>query len=82
MWERAQGIAPDSCRNPALRKGVGKVDGLIHRGMSTKAVMKAVGQPYERLGTTYKFCARTGSDPKVMMTVNFSQSGRVVGLRG
>jgi hypothetical protein len=82
MWERAQGIAPDSCRNPDLRKGVGKVDGLIHRGMGTKAVMKAVGQPYERLGTTYRFCARTASDPKVMMTVIFSQSGRVVGLRG
>jgi hypothetical protein len=82
MWERAQGIAPDSCRNPDLRKGVGKVEGLIHRGMSTKAVMEAVGQPYERLGTAYKFCARTGSDPKVIMTVTFSQSGRVVGLRG
>ncbi|GAW51637.1 MULTISPECIES: hypothetical protein [unclassified Nocardioides] len=82
MWERAQGIAPDSCRNPGLRKGVKKVDGLIHRGMSTRAVMKAVGQPYERLGTTYRFCARTAADPKVMMTVDFSQSGRVVGLRG
>ena len=25
MWERAEGIAPDSCRNPALRKQVSAV---------------------------------------------------------
>ena len=40
--------------------------------MTTKAVMEAVGQPYERLGSTYRFCAKTGSNPKVMMTVTFS----------
>ena len=63
MWERAQGIAPDSCRNPEQRKPVSRVQKILHRGMTTRAVMKAVGQPYERLGDTYTFCARTGAQP-------------------
>ncbi|GAA4707071.1 hypothetical protein [Nocardioides conyzicola] len=81
MWERADGVDPDSCRNPGLRKRVAKVERLLHRGMSTTAVMKAVGQPYERLGTTYSFCAKTGSDPKVMMKVRFSKAGKVAAIK-
>lgn len=81
MWERAEGVAPDSCRNPGLRKRVAKVAALVHHGMTTTAVMKAVGQPYTRLGSTYGFCARTGTDPKVMMKVTFSKAGRVAGVR-
>ncbi|MEP9363291.1 hypothetical protein ABLE68_10025 [Nocardioides sp. CN2-186] len=81
MWERAEGIAADSCRNPGNRKTVSKATSLIHRGMTTKAVMEAVGQPYERLGSTYSFCAKTGSSPKVMMTVRFSRSGQVTGVQ-
>ena len=45
--------------------------------MTTRAVMKAVGQPYQRLGSTYRFCAKTGTDPKVMVTVTFSPAGKV-----
>jgi hypothetical protein len=81
MWERAEGIAPDSCRNPGLRKDVDRAMGLIRRGMTTKQVMEAVGQPYERLGSTYSFCARDAGDPKVMVTVTFSPNGRVTGVR-
>ncbi|MGY2701379.1 hypothetical protein [Nocardioides sp. HB32] len=81
MWERAEGIAPDSCRNPELRKGVDRATALIHRGMTTKQVMEAVGQPYERLGSTYSFCAKAPGDPKVTVTVTFSGTGRVTGLR-
>ncbi len=81
MWERTQGIEPDSCRNPRLRKTAAKVRGLLRRGMTTTAVMRAVGQPYTRLGTTYRFCAKTAARPKVMMTVSFNRAGRLVGLR-
>ena len=80
MWERAEGIAPDSCRNPGLRKDVGRATSLVRPGMTTKQVMEAVGQPYERLGSTYSFCARTAADPKVVLTVTFSPAGRVTGL--
>ncbi|ABL83900.1 MULTISPECIES: hypothetical protein [unclassified Nocardioides] len=81
MWERAEGIAPDSCRNADLRLPVDRALGLVRPGMTTKQVMQAVGQPYTRLGATYGFCARTSADPKVMVTVTFSEAGRVTGAR-
>jgi microsomal dipeptidase-like Zn-dependent dipeptidase len=80
-WERAEGVAPDSCRNPPLRKPVARVSALLDRGMTTRAVMQAVGQPYQRLGSTYRFCAKRSGDPKVMVTVTFSKAGRVTALR-
>ncbi len=80
MWERADGVAPDSCRNPGLRKRVAKVTALVRRGMTTTAVMKAVGQPYQRLGSTYGFCAKTASNPRVVVKVTFSKAGRVAAV--
>ncbi len=80
MWERAEGIAADSCRNPSLRKKVSRVAGLIHPGQSTRAVMRAVGQPYTRLGRTFGFCA-VSRGHNVRMKVTFDQRGRVVSLR-
>ncbi|MCW2765180.1 MAG: hypothetical protein JWO11_1139 [Nocardioides sp.] len=81
MWERAEGIRADSCRNPGLREPVGTVLGLIHRGQTTHTVMKKVGQPYTRLGSTFGFCARTPADPRVMVQVSFSKKGHVTGVR-
>jgi hypothetical protein len=81
MWERAEGIAADSCRNAGNRRPVAGVRDLLHRGQSTRQVMQAVGQPFTRLGRHYTFCARTGSDPRVRMRVTFSPAGRVTGLR-
>ena len=80
-WERAHGIKPDSCRNPGLRKSVSRVERLIHRGMGTKAVMRAVGQPYTRLGRIFGFCAKAPSEAKVRMVVKFNRAGRVLSLR-
>ncbi len=80
MWERAEGIAPDSCRNPNLRKRVSKVDSLLRPGMTTRQVMEAVGQPYTRLGERYTFCARTTADNDVRMRVTFGGNGRVTNV--
>ena len=79
-WERAVGIAPDSCRNPGLRKGVRKVQDLVRDGMTTRQVMKAVGQPFRRLGNRFTVCATAAGDPEVEMVVTFSKTGRVTGL--
>jgi hypothetical protein len=79
-WERAEGIAPDSCRNPDLRQAVAAVRDEIRTGMTTRQVMEAVGQPYTRLGNAYTFCARTASDPNVRMKVTFGDGGRVTGI--
>ncbi|MCD4533346.1 hypothetical protein LRP67_04530 [Nocardioides sp. cx-169] len=81
MWERAQGIRPDSCRNPGLRMSMSRVKRLLRPGMTTRAVMRAVGQPYQRLGLDYRFCATTATKRKAVMTVRFNRAGRVVRLR-
>ncbi len=80
MWERAEGIRPDSCRNPQLRKTVPKIQSLLRPGMSTTAVMKKVGQPFTRMGTTYGICAERGGE-KVMVDLAFTGSGRLATLR-
>ncbi|MEI5674333.1 MULTISPECIES: hypothetical protein [unclassified Nocardioides] len=81
MWERAEGVRPDSCRNPRLRKSVARVKRLVRPGMTTRAVMKAVGQPYQRLGTTYQVCARTAKDRKVPVSIRFTKGGKVKAVR-
>lgn len=80
-WERAYGVRPDSCRNPGLRRQWSKVRGLVRPGMTTTAVMRAVGQPYQRLGASYRFCAKAPGDPKVVVRVAFSRAGEVTGVR-
>ena len=79
-WERAEGIAPDPCRNPDLRRSVGEVEDLVDPGMTTRQVMEALGQPFRRLGNHYTFCATTADDPRVPMRVTFSDRGRVTGV--
>ncbi|QIK75097.1 peptidase [Nocardioides piscis] len=80
-WERAEGVAADSCRNPGLRKKVSRFLRLARPGTSTKRLLFRVGQPYERLGDTFTYCARTGGDRKVVLRVELGRSGRVVDVR-
>jgi hypothetical protein len=77
MWERAVGVAPDSCRNPRLRKPLATVHRLVRRGMSPSAVMRAVGQPFSRLGSTYGVCATTPGDSNVRVTIRFGANQKV-----
>lgn len=79
-WERAEGMAPDSCRNPDLRRTVASFTRLARTGTSIRALMTRVGQPYERLGSRYTYCARSGARDKVVMTVSLSPAGRVTGV--
>jgi hypothetical protein len=81
MWERAEGVHADACRNPGLRVGVARFRDLVRPGMTTREVQKAVGQPYTRLGSTYGTCARTASDPRVRMRIAFGPRGRVTDVR-
>ena len=80
MWERAYGIAPDSCRNPGNRLPVATVRSKLRRGMTTTEVMEVVGQPYTRLGREFGFCAKGGNGSKVTMTATFSSKGRLTSL--
>jgi hypothetical protein len=80
MWERAEGIAPDSCRNPGLRRDVAAVRRAVRAGLTTRQVMRAVGQPYTRQGRHATFCARADGAPEVRMQVTYDRSGRVTAL--
>jgi len=81
MWERAEGVRPDACRNPGLRRTVGAVQQRVRPGMSTRAVMRVLGQPYQRLGTTFTTCATAPQRAKVTVRVDFTRGGRVSGVR-
>ena len=79
-WERAEGIAPDSCRNRDLRLSARAFEKRARPGLSAKQLMVRVGQPYERLGSRYTYCARSTAGKKVTMSVSLSPAGRVVGV--
>ncbi|TYL49707.1 hypothetical protein FXB39_12070 [Nocardioides sp. BGMRC 2183] len=82
MWERTYGVAPDSCRNPDRRRRPSVIRQRVRPGMTDEQVLRAVGQPWQRLGTTYTICARTKKKARVPMKIRFSAAGRVVQVTG
>jgi hypothetical protein len=80
-WERAQGVEPDSCRNPGLRVTPTRFRSLVRERMTTRRVMAAVGQPYLRHDLRYTYCARTASGDEVRLVVDLTRSGRVAQVR-
>ena len=79
MWERAEGVANDGCREPARRPSVAAVSAL-RPGADVEAVLRAVGQPHTRLGTAFEYCAREADDSTRNMTVSFTPAGRVAAV--
>ena len=80
-WERAQGIAPDSCRNRDLRMRVAAFRDAADIGLSSRQLLRRVGQPYLRQELTYTYCARSARDPEVRMVVELTRRGRVEAVR-
>lgn len=79
-WERAEGIAPDSCRNPELRRTVHGFSTTVRRGATTQQVLEAAGQPYLRLDDRFVYCTRAqGGLSRVRVT--FDAAGRVAEVR-
>jgi hypothetical protein len=74
MWERADGIRPNACVNPGLRKPVSFFTGLAH-GMTTWQVLQKAGQPDVRRGQGFTYCTSSG---KVRAT--FTTGGRLTGV--
>jgi len=79
-WERAQGIAADPCRNPGLRESVSAFEQIVQPGLTTRQVMRKVGQPFLRRDLTYTYCARGAADREVRMRVELTRSGRVAAV--
>jgi hypothetical protein len=80
-WERAWGLAPDSCRNPGLRMPVRAFTRAAATGIRVRALMERVGQPWQRLGRTFTYCAKRPGKQRVPMRVELSRGGRVAGVR-
>jgi hypothetical protein len=72
MWERALGIAPDSCR--ADVEDLSRADVMaLKKEMTTEQVLEAVGQPATRTGSTFTYCINDGSTG----TVTFTSGGKL-----
>lgn len=80
-WERSWGLAPDSCRNPGLRTSVKAFTRAADTGIGTRALMRRLGQPWQRLGREFTYCARKPGRLRVLMTVELSRGGKVTGVR-
>ena len=80
-WERAWGLAPDSCRNPALRRSVRAFTRAADTGIGARALMRRVGQPWQRLGREFTYCAKKPGRQRVLMTVELSRGGKVTAVR-
>jgi hypothetical protein len=76
MWERAQGVTNDACRDPKVIKKESVITGL-KKGTSVKNVLLRAGQPHSRLATKFTYCARSSKGKTVHHTVTFSQSGKL-----
>ena len=72
---------PTRAATPSCAGASAPSESQVRRGMSTRQVMEAVGQPYTRLGNRSTFCARTATNPRVLMTVTYTDAGTVTGLQ-
>ena len=75
MWERAEGVKPNACVNPGLKKSVATFTALP-KGLTTWQVLQRVGQPDVRRGTAFTYCA--AGTAKVRAT--FSSAGKLTGV--
>ncbi|MFT4189300.1 MAG: membrane dipeptidase [Aeromicrobium sp.] len=69
MWERANGITNDACRQPELRRQVDEF-ATIAAGTGADDVLAGFGQPHLRRDDTYQYCALNG-DAAATVTVTF-----------
>ncbi|WP_229051659.1 hypothetical protein [Aeromicrobium sp. Leaf350] len=70
MWERANGITNDACRQPELRRQASDFT-TIAAGTSSDDVLTGFGQPHLRRDSTYQYCALDGA-AEATVTVSFA----------
>ncbi|HSK33495.1 MAG TPA: hypothetical protein VK903_08425, partial [Propionicimonas sp.] len=75
MWERAYGIKPNACSNPATRLSPSAIRTRAKRGMTSWQTLQAIGQPDRRLGSTFSYCSTGGK-----MSVRFDGAGKVTSV--
>ncbi len=75
MWERANGITNDACRQPELRRQASEF-AAITAGTTSDEVLAGFGQPHLRRGSTYRYCALDG-DQDATMVITFDGASEV-----
>ncbi|MGH3457941.1 hypothetical protein [Aeromicrobium sp.] len=76
MWERAEGVTNDACRDPDAAKRDTDVSGIA-KGSTVEEVLRTAGQPHRRLDDEFVYCTKTSSGTENNVTVMFDGSGRV-----
>ncbi|MGI9083666.1 MAG: hypothetical protein ACR2FE_00055 [Aeromicrobium sp.] len=76
MWERAEGVTNDACRDPDAAKLDSVVSGVAS-GSTVEEVLRTAGQPHARLGDEFTYCTTTSSGAEKSVTVRFDEQGRV-----
>jgi hypothetical protein len=79
-WERAVGIAPETCRDGRLRltrQGMG----FIRIGIGPEELLRTVSQPTTRIGRSWRWCVEDRGNDGKRVRVAFTRKG-VVGLVG
>jgi hypothetical protein len=72
MWERAYGVAPNACTNPATLRTPAYFRTRLAAGTDWWTVLKTVGQPDRRLDRQFRYCTTAGT-----LTVNLDPAGKV-----
>jgi hypothetical protein len=80
MWERADGVGNDACRDPRALERASTIRGL-RRGATSTYVLRHAGQPHTRRGNTYGYCATGRDGSTVHLTATFSPAGRLRTVR-
>ena len=76
MWERAQGVTNDGCRDPRALRSAATLRG-IPTGSSATYVLTHAGQPHRRLDRTFTYCGRTSTGSTTRVRMTFSSAGRL-----
>lgn len=74
MWERAVGIAPDSCR-PDVDDLTPVQINALDKGMTPQDVLEAIGQPSSRAGANFTYCMTNQRTATLMFTPDGALSG-------
>jgi hypothetical protein len=77
MWERADGIAPNACTDPADAKPASYFHQQLPAGTDWWQTLERAGQPDRRLDHRFTYCSTTGT-----VTVSFDQAGKVTTVTG
>ena len=73
VWERAEGITNDACRDPDVAKLDTVVLGLAN-GSTVEEVLRTAGQPHSRLGDKFTYCTKTAGGTEKNVTVTFTDA--------